>query len=155
MTDSAARLVVRTAQGDWTLTPSVTIPTGTTAIEIDSSAQVYVRGTDDSRAAVGQLQTVIFPPGTALEPIGSAIYKSPEKSHVQYGAPGSSGHGLLRQGFLEESNVDLESELHELESLRQQEPALDRAAALLSVDATPLRPAPDQEPHAVSGLRFR
>jgi flagellar basal-body rod protein FlgG len=96
--------------------PSFTIPTNFTAITIapDGTVSVTTPGSTTFRV-VGNLTLVRFanPPG--LTSIGNNEYTaSPASGQPVISPPGQGGTGLLRQGFLEGSNVDATTELANL-----------------------------------------
>ena len=55
----------------------------------------------------------------------------PDGASLDVKSPGVSGHGFIRQGCLEESNVDVKHELEDLARLAAQLQALEQAARLL------------------------
>jgi flagellar basal-body rod protein FlgG len=61
---------------------------------------------------VGQVQVATFINPAGLEPLGGNIYaESAASGQPNTAAPGSNGHGQLRQGFIEGSNVNVVEEL--------------------------------------------
>ena len=100
------------------LQPPIRVPTNYTAISIatDGTVSVTTPSSPNTFQKVGQLTLTRFanPPG--LTSIGNTLYAvSPASgSPVTGSVPGQSGSGLLRQGFLESSNVDPNTELTNL-----------------------------------------
>jgi flagellar basal-body rod protein FlgG len=63
-------------------------------------------------ARVGQIQVATFINPAGLEPLGGNLYaESAASGQPNAAAPGSNGHGQLRQGFIEGSNVNVVEEL--------------------------------------------
>jgi flagellar basal-body rod protein FlgG len=98
------------------LQPPITVPTNFTSISIGTDGTVSV--TTPSSATlqkVGQITLTRFanPPG--LISVGNTLYSaSPASGSPVTAVPGQGGTGLLRQGFLEGSNVDAATELTNL-----------------------------------------
>ena len=68
-------------------------------------------GNADSRS-ITQLNLVRFVNPAGLQSEGSNLYTQTESSGIPTQvAPGEEGTGLLRQGFLERSNVDVVTEM--------------------------------------------
>jgi flagellar basal-body rod protein FlgG len=106
---------LRTADG-FLVQPPITIPPGTTQINIATNGTVSVRiGNSNTFQTVGQITLVVFanPPG--LTAVGNNLYlASPASGSPVKVVPGQGGAGLIRQGFLEGSNVDAATELTDL-----------------------------------------
>ena len=135
-TDAAGRIALRTSRGDWLLQPSLTIPPGTTEIEIGTDGVVRLwDGSDQSMTQVGTIQTASFRSQDCLESLDGTIFTVPAAmtAATVCGAPGVNGHGRLRAGYLEESNVDLKQEFEELTRLAEQAQMLRQAARLIHV----------------------
>ena len=61
---------------------------------------------------LGNIELAAFANPGGLQSIGDNLYRPTDGSgEMQLGAPGQSGNGTLRQGFLESSNVQLVDEL--------------------------------------------
>jgi flagellar basal body rod protein FlgG len=54
------------------------------------------------------------------------------------GTPGLEGRGVLRQGYLEDSNVDPQLEFETLQKLQEQANVLEQAAHLLKITNGPM-----------------
>ncbi|HEX5270950.1 MAG TPA: flagellar basal-body rod protein FlgG [Gemmataceae bacterium] len=104
-----------TSDGNF-LQPPITVPTNFTAISIatDGTVSVTVPGSSTFQK-VGQITLARFanPPG--LVSVGNTLFApSPASGSAVITTPGQTGTGLLRQGFLEGSNVDATTELANL-----------------------------------------
>lgn len=108
--DSEGRLV--NASG-YLLEPNITIPQGSTSVTIGSDGIVTIMPPGETEAVqVGQIQTVNFINPTGLQPIGeNLLIESPSSGAPLVGTPGLDGLGLLMQGALEGSNVNVVQEL--------------------------------------------
>ena len=111
--NSTGRLV--TANGH-IVQPPIVVPANATSVTIgtDGTVSVLTPGSSTPKV-VGQLTLVRFanPPGLNSE--GNNLFTATSSSGSPVtGTPGQSGSGLLRQGFLEGSNVDPTTELANL-----------------------------------------
>ena len=112
----------RTADGlivtsdGYQINPGITIPSDATKIAINPSGEVYA--SFDGQVAptlLGQLSLATFSNEKGLEASGSNLFlESPASGPPVEGTPGTSGLGVLRQGYLEESSVDAVHEITEL-----------------------------------------
>jgi flagellar basal-body rod protein FlgG len=96
------------------LSPQVTIPQEATTISIgvDGSMQAIDPSKPNSPVSLGQLTLIRFPNPSGLSAEGRNLYaETPASGAAVVATPGLSGTGLLRQGFLERSNVDVVTEL--------------------------------------------
>lgn len=95
------------------LQPGLTIPPNSGAVTIgrDGTVTVALPG-QTAPARVGQIQVATFVNPAGLEPLGGNLYaESAASGQPNAAAPGSNGHGQLRQGFIEGSNVNVVEEL--------------------------------------------
>lgn len=101
-----------TPQG-YLLEPAITIPQDATQISISSDGVISVVTNDAaSPQQVGQIQLADFINPAGLQPIGNNLYKQTVSSGTpQLNNPGQNGLGLLSQGALETSNVNVVEEL--------------------------------------------
>jgi flagellar basal-body rod protein FlgG len=104
-----------TSDGNF-LQPPITVPTNYTSITIgtDGTVSVTVPGSSTPQT-VGQLTLVRFANEPGLTAVGNNLFTASAAS----GSPvtsvaGQGGTGLIRQGFLESSNVDPTTELANL-----------------------------------------
>ncbi|HEY8751902.1 MAG TPA: flagellar basal body rod C-terminal domain-containing protein [Tepidisphaeraceae bacterium] len=109
--------------------PAIKIPSGVTDITIgqDGTIQVLLPGTG-TKQTVGRLALTWFvnPSGLSRQPDGLLMATS-ESGPAINGLPGENGMGLVQQGFLECSNVDLPTEQMRLKFLHNWRAALDEA----------------------------
>ena len=93
--------------------PPITIPPGTTALTVahDGTVSVTVSG-QEGTTQIGQIQLATFQNPAGLDPMGQNIFKESDASGAPTAAtPGVSGAGLIEQGYLETSNVNVVEEL--------------------------------------------
>ena len=98
------------------LSPSVQVPSDTESLlfKPDGMVMAKVVGEDDP-IEIGQLQLANFINAAGLTPVGDNLYiPSHQSGDAFYSTPGEDGTGLLAQGFLEGSNVNLVEELTNL-----------------------------------------
>jgi flagellar basal-body rod protein FlgG len=109
-TDSQGQLV--TSSG-FTVQPAITIPANATSITIgrDGTVSVLQAGTT-TPSQVGTLQLATFVNPTGLESRGENLYVETTASGTPgTNTPGTNGAGLLVQGYVETSNVNVAEEL--------------------------------------------
>ncbi len=88
-------------------------------INADGSISATLPGQTQSQS-IGQLQLYRFANPTGLKSEGSNLYSLTDAAGTeQQGLPGQQGLGLLRQGFLEGSNVQVVTELISLISAQR------------------------------------
>jgi flagellar basal-body rod protein FlgG len=93
--------------------PAITIPPGAQSITIgqDGIVSITVAGTAAPTQA-GSLQLVNFVNPAGLQAIGQNLYTETAASGTpSAGTPGTNGLGLLSQGYVETSNVNVVEEL--------------------------------------------
>jgi flagellar basal-body rod protein FlgG len=146
--DNQGRFVLRGMKRDWLLIPITYVPDGMTKIDITSGGLEYAT-VDDDRTMIGELNLHSLPADCNLTPCGDSVFlvrfNCKRRSHW-IGNPGIQGRGELRQGCLEESNVDPQQELDDLQRLQQHADALEQAARLLHPDAKPPMGSPERSP---------
>ena len=100
------------------LEPRITVPQNVTRIFIDPTGLVQGFDPDNPRdlQTFGQLELARFINPSGLEAIGDNLYReTPAAGDPIEGQAGlGQGFGLLRQGFLEQSNVDVIKQLIDL-----------------------------------------
>jgi flagellar basal-body rod protein FlgG len=103
--------VLVTAEG-YALEPAIRIPPDAIAVTIEADGRVLATVPNEANPVeVGSFTLVDFVNPTALRPLGDNLYVPTEKSGDAIpGKPGEQGLGLLAQGFLEASNVQLVDE---------------------------------------------
>ena len=101
-----------TANG-YTLQPGITIPSDALSVTIGSDGVVSVLTPGNSAPSqVGNLQLADFINPAGLQPMGENLFlETVASGAAQLGTPGQNGLGLLNQGSLENSNVNVVEEL--------------------------------------------
>ena len=109
--DSNGQIV--TGDGD-ILVPAITIQSGALKVDIaqDGTVSVLTAGQTQAQQA-GQIQLVRFDNPSGLIAQGNNLFlESTASGPAQPGTPGfSTGYGLIQQGFLEISNVNIADEM--------------------------------------------
>jgi flagellar basal-body rod protein FlgG len=114
--NASGQLVVGSAQTGRLVDPGVTIPQDATGITISSDGRVsYLQPGNPQLQQAGQLQLTIFQNPQGLLKLGENLYVDTAASGTPIqGNPGTQGIGVMRQGFLELSNVEPVRELIDL-----------------------------------------
>jgi flagellar basal-body rod protein FlgG len=97
----------------YTVQPGITIPAAARSVTVakDGTVSVTLQGQPQPQT-VGQLQIATFVNPGGLDPMGGNLFaESASSGTANASAPGASGHGSLRQGFVEGSNVNVVEEL--------------------------------------------
>ncbi|TAM46276.1 MAG: flagellar basal-body rod protein FlgG [Gammaproteobacteria bacterium] len=99
--------------GGYQLQPAITIPSSAQSITIGSDGTVSVKVSGStSLTSVGNITLSDFINPAGLQAIGKNLYSETAASGTpQSGTPGASGLGMLAQGSLESSNVNVVEEL--------------------------------------------
>lgn len=119
-------LALKVGDSMWSLYPTITVPKEVTSIRVDENGAVSATLPGDNEIALGQVELVRVTDASVLESVGGGLLAVPEFAGVvSTGRPGDEGFGLVHQGRLEGSNVDLMSEVAALERLRTQIAALE------------------------------
>ncbi|MPZ11968.1 MAG: flagellar basal-body rod protein FlgG [Kiloniellaceae bacterium] len=104
-----------TADG-YVVQPGITVPTDAIAISVNDNGEVYVDL--DGQVApvrVGQLELANFANEAGLDAIGNnLLLETAASGQASVATPGSAGFGLIIQGALETSNVNVVSEITNL-----------------------------------------
>jgi flagellar basal-body rod protein FlgG len=117
--DGALRLsndgTIVTADG-FDLVPNITVPDTATGISINANGQVEVTIPGQiTPTLLGQLQLATFINEAGMEQSGDNLLLETEASGGPVvGNPGAIGFGVLQQNFLEQSNVNMVSEMTDL-----------------------------------------
>jgi len=111
---SAAGQVV--TQDGFTLQPGIVIPQNATAVSINATGEVSVKIPGEvNEQVVGQINLAIFFNDAGLEAIGDNLFRETAASgNPIVGNPANQGYGILRQGYLETSNVNPVQEITNL-----------------------------------------
>ena len=95
------------------LLPSITIPPNSQTVTIGQDGTISVKQQSAATPTqVGSLQLVNFVNPSGLQAIGQNLYTETAASGTpNAGTPGTNGLGLLNQGYVETSNVNVVEEL--------------------------------------------
>ena len=98
------------------LVPNITVPEDTTKINIGTDGTISVMQTNAAELNIlGQIETTTFINPAGLHSLGDNLYINTNASGDPInGTPGNEGFGMLRQGFIEMSNVKLVEEMTDL-----------------------------------------
>ncbi|MFM1871982.1 MAG: flagellar basal-body rod protein FlgG [Planctomycetota bacterium] len=131
--DTAGRLADE--EGNLVL-PGTTIPADTLDLSIDPLGKVVGRTASnaDVQTTFGEIYLYRFPYGTELRPLTTTLLlpRTAENDPTPT-VPGSAGVGVLKQGFLQGSNVTLIHEINNLRTLAADRLQLRRSLAALGV----------------------
>jgi flagellar basal-body rod protein FlgG len=108
--DNQGRIV--TAQGN-PVQPTITIPNNASGITVNAQGQVSVTLPGSTTSSIiGQIGLTRFINKGGLNPVGSNQYTdTPSSGPPQDGTANAEGYGSITQGSLEQSNVDVVSEM--------------------------------------------
>ncbi|QDU78647.1 Flagellar basal-body rod protein FlgG [Polystyrenella longa] len=111
------QIVLKVGTHEFELSPAINIPLSATDIEISDTGLVTALVENDV-TELGQLQIFRFPNATSLYYLGKGIYYGSRSS----GAPVMAEPlpGMIQQGFLEDSNVEEEVEITNLDRYYKQ-----------------------------------
>jgi len=100
----------------YTLIPQIVVPPDATNVTIGTDGTVTVVQSGQTQATqIGQITTTNFINPAGLHSMGDNLYVETDSSgQPVQGTPGLNGLGVLRQGFVELSNVELVVELTDL-----------------------------------------
>jgi flagellar basal-body rod protein FlgG len=106
---------VVTAQG-YRLLPGLTVPTDATSVTVNGSGEVIVSlPSQTTLSNVGQIELANFINPAGLEAIGDTLFLETEGSGTPTsGTPDTEDFGEIRQGALENSNVNIVEEITNL-----------------------------------------
>lgn len=130
--NAAGQMVLQSASGEWVLTPPITVTKDVAEIEID--AEGVVRAWDaqhQSLEKTGAIHTASFETPSALVAGDGTIFLKPAEISANMQRPHADGRSIIRQGCLEESNVDVKHEMDELSRIAAQIQMLEQASRLL------------------------
>jgi flagellar basal-body rod protein FlgG len=98
------------------LAGDITVPFDARSITINADGEVFAffEG-QTSGQQIGAIELVSFVNDKGLEALGSNLFReTPASGTPLVGQPGLEGRGVLRQGYLEESSVDVVQQIAEL-----------------------------------------
>lgn len=95
------------------LEPGISVPKGTTAISISQDGTIYAAvDNQTSKSEIGQIHLVRFSNTKGLKSLGQNLYAATEISgEAESGTAAKDGYGGISQYSLEQSNVNVISEL--------------------------------------------
>ena len=103
------------------LQPTITIPDDVREIQVAADGTVTIlKSTEATLAIIGRLHLARVASPARLQPVGQTLLMANDDSGpIVIGAAMQHGAGEIQQGALEQSNVDFQTELDEIESLMQ------------------------------------
>lgn len=101
--------------------PAITVPSDAVEVIVNDSGQVFARIADQvDLQELGQITLAVFPNDAGLLPMGGSLFaESSASGAATTGVPGDPGFATIRQGYLEDSNVDPIKEITELISAQR------------------------------------
>ncbi len=101
--------------------PAITIPQDAVEVIVNDSGQVFARIADQvDLQELGQISLAVFPNDAGLQAMGGSLFaQTPASGEPTTGVPGDPGFAVVRQGYLEDSNVDPIKEITELISAQR------------------------------------
>ena len=111
--DADGRVVT---QSGLPLEPDLEVPTDTQEIQVSADGVVRVRlQNEPDPMEIGRIELAQFSNPAGLRSLGGNFYEQTEASgEPQIGPPSEDGAGMIQQGFLETSNVDVVQEMVDL-----------------------------------------
>ena len=111
----SAEGVIVNADG-YPLIGNITIPQDARDLTINADGEIYAYfDGQPGGQLIGTIGLVSFANAKGLEPMGGNLYRETDASgNPLPGLAGQDGRGTLRQGYLEESNVDVVQQIAEL-----------------------------------------
>ncbi len=112
----------RTAEGlivtndGFALAGDITVPFDARSVTINAAGEVFAFFDGQTAGTqLGSIELAAFANQKGLEAIGGNLFRATAASgEALRGEPGEDGRGLLRQGYLEESSVDVVQQIAEL-----------------------------------------
>lgn len=94
------------------LRASISVPRDAAALEISSDGLITARiGDGVETIELGRIALVRPDEGAPLQRLDGGLYEAPPDASLTEGQPGEDGAGVLIQGAIERSNVDLNEEM--------------------------------------------
>ncbi len=117
-------------QEGYLLTSDVTIPADSMGISISNDGQVFCIQEGNNLQAIGSIRLSIFASAAGLKPLGPHhLAPTAESGPALARLPGVHGAGSIRQGYLERANVNITTELIDLQLVERQAAAIRRVLA--------------------------
>jgi flagellar basal-body rod protein FlgG len=103
-----------TSQG-YTVNPGITIDPKATDVTINQAGEVIATLSTGKQTTVGRLQISLFANEAGLDALGGNNFMPTDASgDALPGVPNDPGYGVIRQGYLESSNVNVVQEITSL-----------------------------------------
>lgn len=139
--DAQRRICLAVLEEPVPVEPVITIPADAREIQISADGTVRVLVEREAEpVAVGQIALARFPSPSRLRPIGRTLLSPTEASGAaKVGAADEGGRGSIQQGFLEQSNVQPDVELAEIDqwqSLLKSLPSISRPVTASGQDSS-------------------
>ncbi|HEY8579764.1 MAG TPA: flagellar basal-body rod protein FlgG [Beijerinckiaceae bacterium] len=105
----------------YAVVPNIQVPANALDVTVSQSGVVTVKlAGQTAPQQIGQLTLANFANDVGLEPLGGNLYRqTPASGDPTTAVPGDPGFGVLRQGYLESSNVDPVKEITDLISAQR------------------------------------
>jgi flagellar basal-body rod protein FlgG len=97
-----------------TLKAAINVPADAGAIEIGADGVVRAAGPDGAAIEIGRIMLVRVSDASAVERLDGGLYQVDDSSRLLEAQPGEDGAGMLVQGAIEGSNVELSAEMVQL-----------------------------------------
>jgi flagellar basal body rod protein FlgG len=118
-----------TAEG-FLLTDPLAIPPDINGISVSNDGQVFAQGDGSQLAQIGTIRLHTFTNPGGLKPVGgNGFLPTASSGKAQSRQPGVQGTGMIKQGYIERSNVDLMDEVIELQLIEREAAAIRLALA--------------------------
>lgn len=95
------------AQGSLPLRAMILVPEDATELKVDTDGNVSASLEDGEQIDIGQIMLVRPETDSDLSALGAGQYKISDEALMRHGVPGEDGFGLVRQGMMEMSNVEM------------------------------------------------
>ena len=101
-----------TTTDGFVLSDIIQVPEEARSLVIRNSGEVFADVGQSDLVSIGEINIANFINNAGLEPAGRNLYlATSEAGEATIGTPGENGLGLLQQGFVEASNVDVTEEI--------------------------------------------
>jgi flagellar basal-body rod protein FlgG len=106
---------VVTADG-YIVSPGITVPTNAVSVTVSATGQVQAQISGQTNpSTLGQFELAAFPNEAGLDAQGGNLFlQSGASGNAVTGVPGSPGFGGIMQGYVENSNVNVVTEISNL-----------------------------------------
>ena len=117
--DHDRQLCLSVADNRVLIQPTIAVPDDARESLVSADGMVsYLKSGEATLTVIGQLRLARVASPARLQPAGQTLFVANENSgRAVIGEPMANGFGELQQGFLEQSNVDFQTELDEIEEL--------------------------------------